>query len=124
LALRCCPPLAPIIRNSIRTLPVMGVTAADIPLCTEIIMSKGRIIMIMVIVMVELIFHIIANMINTMSRTARIMIIQGIINATETMIIPLYTEMVAKITMTVITIISIVEIIIDRLPVNKSSLYT
>ncbi|TAK59782.1 hypothetical protein [Methylobacter sp.] len=120
MALRYYPPLVHIIRNSIHIILITAVTAVDIPLCTEIIMAKGRIIMIMtmVIIMVELIFHIIANMINTMSNAAGIMIIQRIINAAEIMIIPLTIEMVANITitMTVIAITSTIETMINGLP--------
>lgn len=90
----------------------MAVTAADIPLCTEIIMAKDRIIMIMV----EPIFHIIVNMINTMSRTAGTMIIQGIVNTAEAMIILLTMETG---TTTAIAITLTTETIISGLPINK-----
>lgn len=75
----------------------------------------------MIMVTVEPIFHIIAIMINTMSRTVGTMILQGIINATKAMIIPLATATPANITttMTVITIASFVETIINGFPVNQ-----
>jgi hypothetical protein len=101
----------PIIRNNIRIIPVMAATAADIPLCTEIIMAKGRIIMIMV----EPISHIIANMTNTMSRIAGTMIIQSIINTTEATIILL----TMKTETTAATITLTIETIVSDSPINK-----
>lgn len=78
--------------------------------------------MIMAMVRAEPIFHIITVMINTMPRTAGIMIIRDIgLNTTEVIIDPITTKTGVGMTMTATigTIILTAETVISGLPINK-----
>ncbi|MDI1277501.1 hypothetical protein [Methylobacter sp.] len=88
-------------------------------------MAKDRITMIMAIVKVMTIFHIMTVMINTVfNAIGAITIKNPSINMTGAMIVLLATEIVANMTVTaiVITIISSVETIVNRVSVNKRPL--
>jgi hypothetical protein len=87
----------------------MAVTAAEIPLCTEITMAKGLIIM----VIAEPMPHTI-TMTNTMPPITGTMVIQGIVNTAETTIMLLTIEIE-----TAITIAIPLEAIIRDLLANK-----
>jgi hypothetical protein len=75
-----------IIHSAIHITPVMTLTAAD-TLCTETIMTKGRIIMITAMAGVEPIFHLISVMINTTAAVMIITLTMGIEQATAITII-------------------------------------
>jgi hypothetical protein len=115
------------IHSNILIIPVTLFTAADIPLCTETIMAKDRITMIMAIVNILTIFHIHTVMINTLLSHAGAMIIKAPgINMTETMIILITPGLFADITMgtkTVVRTDTSAGIIINGLPANQHPFY-
>jgi hypothetical protein len=95
------------IHNITHIIPAALRIAADIPLCTETIMAKDRITMIMAITVKTLIFHIITIVINTaLIRAGTVIIKAPGLSMTEIMIIllmraiiALSTETTANITM-------------------------
>jgi len=115
-----------------RIIPVTLPIAAAIPLCTETITAKGRITMIMAIVMKTPILHILTIMINTMSGHAGAVIIKpsgisvtGIMITLRMITTALNTETVALIMMatTGTTTVSTAGAIMTDLAVNKRPLW-
>jgi hypothetical protein len=104
-----------ITHSNIHTIRATALIAAGTPLCTEIIMAKGRISMIMA----EPIFHIITSMINTMPGPSGITTIQGMNGTKDIMAILLTMKIVANITvtMTIITTTLAVETLINSLAI-------
>lgn len=100
-----------------RIILAMMLIAAGTPLCTEIIMAKGRIIMRAAMVRVDPISRPISAIINTMPPAGATMLLG--INTTEDMIIPLTMETAVDMMMTVITITSTAEATISGLPIDK-----
>lgn len=105
--MRCCFPLVPIIHSSIRIILIIEVIAADIPLYTETITAKDRIIIKEA--MAEPILHIMIIMIVIIPSPAGAIIIRNISNnAIEVMIVTM-------------TITPTVETVINGLPINTFS---
>jgi hypothetical protein len=125
--------LATIIHEAMRIIRGLQLTAADIPLCTEIIMAKGRIIIITIMVRIGSIFLIATVMNNTVYCIVGIRIIQNIgisisiISLREGTIKPLNTQTtsdmrVATIGIIILTTKTIIDGGVTDNPVSKFSM--